>query len=698
MRKEILESHPTILQRLSVLCSLLIIQVALFAQTDPKQDTLDAKTLAPVTINASRLTSNDQQSALAVSVLDRAFIQDGQQQISLHESIETIPGVFSLNAENFAQDLRVAIRGFGARAAFGIRGIKVLVDGIPESTPDGQAQVDNLDMGIVERMEVIRGPASGLYGNASGGVIHIQTEQPIDPFVEGRITLGSYGLQRYQLKAGQHLGKFQYLVYGTHTQSKGYRANSGMKNNLINGRFQFNPDSVSALRLFVNYINSPQADDPGGIQLAQAEEDPQQARDRNVSFQSGETVTQGRVALAYERKIGIAHQIQARAYYLTRDFANKLPFEFGGLVELDRTYFGGGANYLFNGQIGNAAYRLNLGIDIDNQTDERVRFNNLEGKKGDMTLNQAEKFANTGIFLVQELVLSPKFRINLGTRFDAIQMSADDNFLSDGDDSGKLNFQRFSPTVGLVFSPSGTAHIYSNVSSSFETPALSELSANPNGSGGFNESLNPQKALNYEIGLRGLLGQIVKYDLAIFRIDLENELVPYELAVYPGRTFYRNAGNSTRMGVELGASIYLARYLTANLSYTYSDFAYKNYETTNGVFDGNTLPAIPRHSTYTALTYRHSSGFMARAQARFVGKMYADDANATNIGAYTVINARLAYPFQLSNWLLEPFIGANNLTNESYNSNIRINAFGQRYYEPAAGFAVFGGVRVRVGK
>ena len=689
------------LLRLSV-CGLLyclyVFTSVSFGQTPAnKTDTLEVDALSPVAITASRLTTDAEESPMAISVLGKTFIQQGQQQIALNESLDAVAGVFSLNAENFAQDLRVSIRGFGARAAFGIRGIKLLVDGIPESTPDGQAQVDNIDVGIIDQIEIIRGPASGLYGNASGGVINIRTEQaPENPFIEGRLSFGSYGFQRYQLKAGQRIGKFQYMLYGARTQNTGYRENSKMKNNLLNGRFEFQPDSSSVFRLLLNYVNSPLAEDPGGLKLEQAEENPRQARDRNLSFQSGETLQQGRVALVYEKAFNKAHSFRLRSYYLSRSFANKLPFEFGGIVEFDRTYWGGGLNYLFKGQLLGMGYQFNLGMDIDKQTDNRQRFRNLQGQKGDMTVDQREEFVNTGIFLIQELKLSQRLSFTLGTRFDAINAAAKDNFLSNGDDSGKLNFWKFSPMTGLLLKLSRYHQLYVNIATSFDTPTLNELSNNPNAEGGFNSELNPQRATNYELGLKGQLGQKIKYDLAIFKIDLQDELVPFELQASPGRTFYRNAGRSQRIGAELSTQIYLTPQLSANLAYTYSDFTFQSYTTPNGVFDGNVLAAVPKHAGFLSVNYTNKAGLYTRIQTRFVGKMFTNDDNSVSTDPYNLISIRLGYNKQFTHWLLEPFIGVNNLFDTVYYANIRVNAFGQRYFEPAAGILIFGGLRVRI--
>ena len=654
--------------------------------------------LDSVTISALRMESRDSRTPLAVTVIDRATIQRGNQQLSMHEALDPVPGLFALNQENFAQDLRVSIRGFGARSAFGIRGVKIFVDGIPESTPDGQGQVDNVDMGVMDRVEVLRGPASGLYGNASGGVILMETEAPPEtPMAEGRVTYGAYNFQRYQLKTGFRAGAFSGLVYGTHTLNDGYRSHSEVKNTLINGRFQYAPDSSSSLSLLLNYVNSPLGNDPGGVDSAAAADQPRLARPLNETFDAGESIEQARIALAYERKLGRGSALQTRAYYLTRDFENKLPLANGGAGFIHPQNPRGGIRYNYARRPANLPYRLRTGIDIDYQADDRTRRMNNQGLTGDLTFDQLETFLSTGAYLVQELYFSPRFHANLGLRYDALVLRAEDRFLSDGDDSGSLNYRQFNPVLGLLYAASARLSLYANVATSFETPALSELSANPSGGGGFNLELKPQQAINYEAGIKGSHRRF-QYSAALFYIRVSDELVPYELQAFAGRIFYRNAGKSQRMGAELTASARLAPGLDLSANSTYGRFTSLDYESGGDRYDGNRLPGIPDHMFYTGISYAHRKGFYARIWARHTGQIYASDNNATRTPGYTLVQLRAAWAFTFPGGQIEPFAGGNNLLNETYAGNLRINAFAARYYEPGAAIHTFGGVRVRVGK
>ncbi len=660
-------------------------------------DSLWVEQLNTVEISAPRIDGEDTRLPIALSVIGQTQIQKAQAQLSLQESLPFVPGLFAINPDNFAQDLRVSIRGFGARAAFGIRGIKILVDGLPETTPDGQSQLDNLDLGVVKQIEVIRGPSSGLYGNASGGVIQVNTEDPSSNFfAETRLLAGSYGLQQYQLKAGQQVGKFGYLIHGAHTSMDGYRENSGVKNTLLNGKFNLDLSEASKFRLILNHVNSPQADDPGGINQEAVNEDRRQARDRNLQFKSGEEVQQSKVGLVYEGIFSSKHQLQARLFYLSRDFNNRLPFGFGGIVDLSRSYLGGGFTYQFSNNSEKLAHKLKIGLDWDDQTDDRLRFVNLDGEQGDKTLDQEESFSNIGLYVLQDFEWK-NFMIKLGLRYDAAKLQSADRFISNGDDSGEINLNNFNPIFGLSFQIHPAFNVYGNFSSSFETPTLTELSNNPNGQGGFNDQLNPQKANNFEIGFKGSSGKRVKYGLAVFYIDIDQELIPFELEDFPGRTFYRNAGSSSRKGLEFEGSVLLSSGLIAQLSYTYSDFQYEDFATENGNLNGNQTPGIPKQMASLGLNYLHSSGFFAIAQSRLIGELFTNDANTVMDSGYVLTNLRLGHSFGFSNWTLEPFLGINNIFDTRFNSNIRINAFGGRYFEPGAERNIYLGVKARFG-
>ena len=658
-------------------------------------DSLLIKRLDSVVVSATRLHVLAGKAPLMVYTVDSIDLKEAQSQLGLDYALAEIPGVFAMNSNNYAQDLRISMRGFGARSAFGIRGVKIMVDGIPQSTPDGQAQLDNLDLGVVTGMEVINGPASGMYGNAAGGVVNIATEGvPSSTFAEARYLAGSFGLNRFQLKGGIRSEKWSAIVQGSNTRLDGYREHSGMKNTSFNTKIIARPSDNSHLQLIFGYVDSPEAQDPGSLDHNAVPIDRTGARPQNRDYNSGEAVQQAKLGITWQQKLKKDQQLNARLFYQWRDFSNRLPFEAGGIVDLERNFVGGGVNYQLNKSNWKWPYRLKVGIDIEQQVDDRQRYNNLLGIRANRSFDQEESFTNVGLFAIQELEMSARLLLLITTRFDVMELEAKDRYLLDGNDSGSQSYEQFNPGIGLHYNLKKGGNIYANFTTSFETPALSELSTNPLG-GGFNQSLKPQQAQNLEIGYRKHFSLRWSLKLSSYYIKLQNELLPFELAAFPGRDFYRNAGKSERFGIEANLRWFVFKDFIARFSYTYAQYIYQQYEIDGNSFADNYLPGIPQHQATLSGHYHHSSGFLAMIQLRYVGDVYLNDTNTEQTGDYILGNLRVAYQWKKNKWVLSPFAGLNNFTNTSYNDNLRINAFGGRYFEPAPGLNWYSGLKLR---
>ncbi len=665
------------------------------AATDPQPAGDDDSSLGPVTVTTRRITEDRDKAPAAIGVVQGDDIQGGRQQLGLGESLVRIPGLFPQNQFNFAQDLRLSSRGFGARSSFGIRGLKVYVDGIPATLADGQTQVDSIDPGSIGRIEVMRGPASSLYGPAAGGVIHIATEDaPEDPFLAGKASFGSYGFQRYQLKAGGRTKSLGSIASLSHLRLDGYRDHSGTHSSILNSRFSWAIDDSSDLSVVLNAVDSPKADDPGGLTREQVRRDRRQASPSNLLFDAGEELDQQKLGLVYRRSFGEKHEISARNYYVLRDLDNRLPFVEGGSVELDRFFAGGGLQYNYTDTLlGNRTW-LVAGLDVDAQRDDRRRFDNLFGSRGALTLDQDEDVTAYGAYAQTRGQLPWNLELSGGLRYDRVVFQVDDHFLGDGNQSDRIYFDQLSPAVALVWSPIPELNVYANVSTSFETPTTTEL-ANPFGTGGFNPDLDSQTAINYEVGVKGLVPGRLRYDLALFRVEVDDELVPFEQPDQPERSFFRNAGRSTRNGLEASLGVEPLPGLVAELAYTFSDFSYDRYETPAGIFDGNEIPGIPHNQLFGEISYLHRSGFFAAWDVLYVDDFFADDANTVQSGAYWLSNLRVGHRFRLGRFAITPFAGVNNLFDREYNGNVRINAARERYFEPAPGRNLYGGLGVR---
>ena len=659
--------------------------------------------LDEVIVTATRQDQSLADVSNAVSVVERDTIQAGRQQLGLDESLTRVPGIFFQNRYNFSQDLRVAIRGFGARANFGIRGIKVFVDDLPATLADGQSGVDDIDIGSVGRIEIIRGPSSALYGSASGGVMSLYTEDgPDTPFAEARVTVGEYDHQKYQLKFGGQTGKLNYLVNGSYMESDGYRENSRVEHGLVNSKFRYEFDEDSDLTVIFNLVESPQADDSGGINQANVEADRRQAQPRNLSSNAGEELEQQKVGWIYRKQFGENHEIRVRNYYLWRDFMAFLPIGShirfvadDGVVEFDRFFFGGGAQYTYTGELMGRPNQFTAGFDIDIQEDDRQRYSNDAGIQGALSFDQLEEAEAYGFYIRNVLALTDALQLTLGGRYDIVDLSVADRFLTNADQSGELDFEEFSPSAGLTWSATDSVSVYFNYATGFETPTFTEL-ANPARNldvslGGF-ASVDAQEAESFEIGARGLIGERVYFDIAGFIMEVDDEVV--SVANIGNRTFFRNA-DTDRNGIEAAIVVDILEGLQLTASYTYSDFEFDSFPSRMDA-EGKMLPGIPENQFFAELAYRHDSGFYLSWDILLVDDLAVNNNNSVISDSYEVANLRAGHRLQMAGFELSPFIGINNLFDTKYMSNLRLNGFGGRVFEPAPTLNVYGGVSVRL--
>ena len=675
-------------------------------------NTSDVEELSDVTVTSTRVEKSVFKVPAAVSAVQQDDIQLGRQQLGLDESLVNVPGLFFQDRYNFSQDLRVSIRGFGARANFGIRGVRIYADDIPSTLPDGQGGVDDIDLGSAQRIEVLRGPSSSLYGVSSGGVINIYTEDgPETPFAQGRVGYGSYDFQNYQLKAGGQYERLNYFLNASHLFFEGFRDHSEVENNGVNSKFRFDIDPTSNLTLVLNAIDSPLANDPGGLTAAEVAANRKQAAPNNLRFDAGEEVEQQKAGLVYRKQFLEKHALTLRNYYVWREFANKLPatpptaLTNDALVEFDRFFFGGGAQYTYTDSFFGHRNRFTAGVDVDSQEDDRRRFTNLFGGiKGVLRFDQTENVLSHGFYLQDEFAILDNLEITAGARHDVVEFEVDDHFLSNGDDSGDVDFDETSPMIGLLWSPLEEINLYGNISTAFETPTTTEFANPANGgtAGGFNPTLGPQTATNYEIGVKGLVGGKVRYDLAVFTIDVKDEIVQFSIPGAPaGRSFFTNAADSARNGVEAAIEWQLFPGFTFRGAYTYSDFEFDEFRSTaacsapGGNCNGKEIPGVPEHQFHGELSYFHPSGFYAIFDVLHVGEFFADNANSVVNEDYHVANVRVGRDFSFGNWELSPYLGINNLFDEEYNGNVRLNAAVGRFFEPAAGTNVYGGLTAR---
>ena len=646
-----------------------------------------------IVVSATRVNERLRNIPASVSIVAGDDIHKARPTIGLEEPLRQVPGVFIQNSGNYAQDLRLQIRGFGTRAAFGIREITLLVDGLPETLPDGQSQVDTIELGSLQRIEVLRGAGAALYGNAAGGVIHMITQEPPEnPGGRLHVVAGSYGLFKITNQIGARSGNLGAIATASYLRTNGYRAHSAARVTTVLSRFLWEGTGGTKIKFLLDGVYAPRADDPGGLTKEQVKEDRRQARDRNVLLDAGEAVDQIRLGMVLDRDSGPG-RLNAYAYALYRDFDAHLPIvpaAGDGIVQFDRLSPGGGARYTYDRPILGWAQTFSVGGDLQYQRDDRQRFANEEGQKGAMGLDQLEQVTGIGLYLHETIPITSTIELSAALRYDNVHYQVDVRTPPDSDASGSRSLGAWSPGGGITYNPTDTLSLFTNVTTAFQAPTTTEL-VNPRGPG-FNPDIEPQKARNVEVGLR-FRPRDLEVDLSLYQIALEDELIPFETP--SGRVAFRNAGRSRRSGIELRWRSKINDRWTWTGSGTALHARYVSYETEDGDFAGNDEPGIPPWFVYQQIAYTHANGIHAALEGYVVGNYYVDDANTAKTPGYGLINLRAGWDGSVGGWDLSPFVGLRNLTNAHYDGTVRLNAFGGRYYEPAPGFNLYGGIEIR---
>jgi iron complex outermembrane receptor protein len=604
----------------------------------------------------------------ALSVSEISYDEYEIKPVNFQDAIDFSSGLWITNSENQAQDNRMAIRGFGARSAFGIRGLKIILDGIPLTTPDGQSQVDNIPFQLIENVEIMKSLSSTRYGNASGGVVSINTFSNLNDKYIVEAGYGSYGYKNIKGTYSTNSEKSSTILNISQAESDGYRDHSSYLNKSLFFKHVRKLQNMN-LKFNLLYFDSPYAFDPGGLNIESVEENRSQARDRNMLYNSQESIKQIQTGLVldWDTKLG---QVNSNIYYSNRDFIGLLPFTNGGYVELNRDF--SGAEISIKDKSEN--FEWMVGTSIQDQKDDRKRFENNEGEKGVKVMDQIESFKSYGAFVLGSFN-KPKYSIQAGLRYDRHEISLDDNMVY-GIDQQYVDYSKslnaLSPNLGLIFRASNKGEVYVNYGYAYETPSLSELSANPNGAG-FNEELSPMISKGIDIGFRKSL-EDASYNITAFYINTEDEIVSYEIW---GMNYYRNLGTSKRYGIELEGAYRLNKLNTFNASYTQA-----NYEFTNQLINGQ-LPGVPK-SNFSIEWIFNKDTFYAKLDLKYAHSLFADDMNQFKVPSFFLSNLALKNTYRIKDLDITAGFQIRNLFDEKYYDNIRLNAFGNRFYEPAS--------------
>lgn len=621
----------------------------------------------------------------AISSHDAPFSVDvvarSQQSIasdaatSLTALTAQLPGIWVGNRQNDALGERITIRGLGWRAAFGVRGIQIILDGIPLTVADGQSVTNIIDPAFITRTELIRGPAGSFWGNSSGGVLYFSTEKNRrSPPVSLRLQAGSYGEKKGSVIYSQSTTNHDVRAYTSYQFKEGYRDYSQSKlwRTGLHGTYELTENDQLEYSGALLYM--PEAQHPSGLTASQAKDDPRQANESFVSAEAGKQVTQSQLGLTY-RHNATAGLITVTGYGIYRDLANPLPF---GIITVDRR--AGGLRGTWETALND--WELNAGAELKFQHDDREEFENEGGDRGMVTLDQTEKVQNEALFLHGRHSIND-INISAGLRFDRITFATDS---TGGQNTGDRAFYAFSPGMGLSYA-AGSSTIYSNVSTSFEAPTTTELVNRPGGGSGFNPNLKPERTVGLEIGSRGSFSKgVFSYDVALYNLWINDLLFPYQLEAN-GAIYYRNQGETRHSGMELSSTVTPVTHVTVNLAYTLTRAVFKQAQTPdNQSLKGKRVPGIPKHRFYGSVTWAPPPLWL-NVGGEFVDSYPVNNLNTAFNEEYFVVDAKISFStsFRESGVKVTPFLNLNNIFDAGYNGSTVVNAFGGRYFEPAPG-------------
>lgn len=637
------------------------------------------------------------------------------KKVSIDNVLENVPGLF-LQSRYGNHDVRVAIRGFGSRSNTGIRGVRILLDGIPESEPDGQTRIEAIDFNSVGSIEVVKGNSSSLYTNAPGGVINFINDIYFPySFATQFNEFGSYNLRRNGLKFGIRTDKYGLLGTYSYHNYKGFRPHSEDYWHIFNTVVDVLPGDGTNLQIFGYFVDGL-IKLPGSLNQEEFEEDPYQAAQREVNRDTKRLTTKGRLGLKFNTTFGKNDNQEIEILpYGTIKYFNRTSKNYR---IINRYGLGSSYRYINRHTIADLDNEFSIGGDFLYQTGPIESYNNIGGQKGDQLLALTdETIGNNGFYFSDFLELYGKrFYLLLTGRYDNVYYETDDQLL--GSRSAFRRFEAFTPKAALNFKLTQSIAIYTSYGLSFDSPAGNEMDNYPtssNPSNLLNPDLNAQKSKNFEIGIKGnirnpeaQLFNNMSFEATFFNIMIEDEIVPFE--VY-GDVFFRNAAKTNRTGVEVGGSFDIIGGLNLQASYTYSNFTYDEYialsitedqDTLTQDYSGNVAPSVPEHNLFFALAYNQTitdqiTGFI-RGSMRYVSEMYVNDANyfsETDPGtteAYTMLNAGIGLDMVFGKFNLLLTGGVNNIADDVYVGFININSSDGRFYEAGEPRNFYGGI------
>lgn len=675
-------------------------------------------TLAPVVVTATRTAQSPYDIPAAIDVVTTP--PDGSLDVNLSERVQSIPGIIARDRQNYAQDAQVSIRGFGARSTFGIRGIRLYTDGIPATMPDGQGQVSHFNLDSSDRIEVLRGPFSALYGNSSGGVVQIFTADGTEtPELRFGVAGGSNGNFRSSVNARGTEGPVDYNIDFSHFRTSGYRDHSAARRESGNAKIGWKIDDDSKLTLVVNTVDVPDAQDPLGLTRAQVKADPQQVASVAETYNTRKSTDQQQAGLIWDQRIDSANSLRVMGYYGQRSVTQYLsipkatqaaqPGNSGGVVDLDNEYGGGDARWTWSDTLAGRPFEVAGGISYDNQEQHRQGYNNYIGNtlgvQGAKRRDEIDRVFDFDQYAQATWRVAEDWSLMGGLRHSEVRFRSTDRYIAAGnpDDSGTTKYSATTPAFGVMWRAAPWAHVYANWGRGFETPTFSELGYRADGGAGLAFDLKPSRSHNGEVGIKLQPSDHTEAGLAVFRADSDDELaVATNLG---GRTTYQNIARSRRQGLEASFRTELAPNLDFVASYTRLQATFRTPFLTcvstgcstpdTPVAAGTRIPGVPRSNGYAALKYGAERGWQVGLDMNAMGSTSVNDMGTESAAGYALFGLSGGYIVDDGPWRVNTFARVDNLADRHVVGSVIVNDGNGRYYEPAPGRTFLVGVDLR---
>ncbi|WP_323092640.1 TonB-dependent receptor PqqU [Klebsiella variicola] len=664
--------------------------------------TADEQTMV---VTAAPTTVSELDTPAAVSVVNGDEMRQAAPRVNLSESLGAVPGLQVQNRQNYAQDLQLSIRGFGSRSTYGVRGLRIYVDGIPATMPDGQGQTSNIDIGSVDTIEVLRGPFSALYGNSSGGVINVTSQtgtQP--PTVEASSYYGSFGTWHYGMKAtgavgdGSHAGDVDYTVSTNRFTTHGYRDHSGARKNLANARLGVRINDVSKLTLLLNSVDI-KANDAGGLTADEWRDNPRLSP-RGDQYNTRKNTRQTQAGLRYERQLSAQDDLSVMMYAGERETTQYQsiprtpqlkPSHAGGVIDLTRHYQGIDTRLTHRGEL-LVPVTLTAGLDYENMSERRKGYENFVmvngapqyGEQGALRRNERNLMWNVDPYLQTQWQLTDKLSLDAGVRYSSVWFDSNDYYITpgNGDDSGDASYHKWLPAGSLKYALTDAWNVYLSAGRGFETPTINELSYRSDNQSGLNFGLKPSTNDTVEIGSKTRLGNGL-LTAALFQTNTDNEIVVDSSS--GGRTSYKNAGKTRRQGMELGLDQQFGESWRLKAAWTWLDATYRTNVCDDASCNGNRIPGIARNMGYASFGYQPEQGWYAGSDIRYMSDIMANDENTAKAPSWTVVGLTTGYKWSYGRMDMDLFGRVDNLFDREYVGSVIVNESNGRYYEPAPG-------------